>query len=220
MKNISILMFVFLSLTTLYSCKKDPCDGKVCLNGGVCVDGTCLCSNGYSGPNCATPPTPPDPCLNVTCLNGGYCSNGQCVCPQGYTGSNCSVQVTPTQMRITKIEVIRFPATNGGAGWDLTSGPDIYPLINLNGTTIWDSPNYTENANPNSVYTFTPNPAIAISPVNQYSIILYDYDDLDADDFMGGINFVPYSSTGGFPTTRVVDAGGSVAFRLTFSYSW
>jgi len=162
-----------------------------------------------------------DPCDSTVCHNGGYCANGQCVCPQGYTGADCSQQVTPTQMRITKIEVTRFPATDGGAGWDLTSGPDIYPTLSLGSSTIWSSPTYYQNANPSNVYEFIPNPAIVLnSPISQYTIRLYDYDDLDADDFMGGINFTPYNSTGGFPSVRTIDAGGSVAFKLTYTYSW
>ena len=40
------------------------------------------------------------------------------------------------------------------------------------------------------------------------------------DDLMGGILFYPYSSTGGFPTTRTLDAGGDVAFELTYIYVW
>lgn len=34
------------------ACKSDPCDDTNCLNDGICVDGTCECPDGYSGPNC------------------------------------------------------------------------------------------------------------------------------------------------------------------------
>jgi PKD repeat protein len=162
-----------------------------------------------------------DPCASISCLNGGFCANGQCVCTDGYTGANCSQQVTPTQMRVTKIEVTNFPATDNGAGWDLTSGPDIYPTFELGTTVLWESPNYNENANPSLDYEFVPSPAIVInSPNSEYIIRLYDYDSIDADDFMGGISFIPYNSNNGFPTTRTLDAGGGVTFKLTVSYSW
>jgi hypothetical protein len=217
MKNLISLMLIAFALTTMNSCAKDGCKEINCLNGGVCIDGTCSCPTGYSGVNCENF----NPCVNVTCLNGGYCANGQCVCPQGYTGSNCSQQVTPTQMRITKIEVTRFPATDGGAGWDLTSGPDIYTTFALGSSTIWNSPIFYQNANPGTIYEFVPNPAIVInSPISQYTIRLFDYDDLDPDDFMGGINFTPYNSAAGFPSVATIDAGGAVAFRLTYTYSW
>lgn len=35
----------------LVSCE-DPCTSTVCLNGGVCSDGDCLCPEGFSGEEC------------------------------------------------------------------------------------------------------------------------------------------------------------------------
>ena len=154
-------------------------------------------------------------------MNGGYCANGQCVCPEGYTGANCSQQLTPEIIRINKIEVTRFPATDGGAGWDLTSGADIFPYLTVGSQTVWTSSNYFSNANPNLTYSFTPTPAIELTnPLSQHTITLYDYDDLDADDFMGGIYFTPYHSSNGFPDVLILDAGGGVAFKLHVTYSW
>lgn len=204
----------------LSSCKKDdPCEDKVCLNGGACVDGTCVCANGYTGADCSTPP---NACLGVTCLNGGYCANGTCVCAQGYTGSDCSQQITPSAIRINSITVTSFPATDGGAGWDLTSGPDIFPELRLGSTLIWDAPTFYQNADPGQDYIFTPNPTFNLtSPTSQYTINLLDYDDLDADDWMGGVNFTPYSSSNDFPTTiTLAPPGGAVTFTLDVSYIW
>jgi hypothetical protein len=165
----------------------------------------------------------PDPCAGITCLNGGTCANGQCVCTQGYTGANCSQQVTPTKITITKIQVTKFPATEvGGAGWDLTSGPDIRPRI-LKGTTeIWYSPTYYTDANPSLVYDFTPSPNIDLtSPTDQYTIELFDFDSPDTDDWMGGLYFIPYSNNNNFPAVITIDATGSgVAFKLYVTYTW
>ena len=52
-----ILLTALLTLgafaTIIYSsCKKDPCSGVNCLNGGSCSGGTCSCPSGYSGVNC------------------------------------------------------------------------------------------------------------------------------------------------------------------------
>jgi hypothetical protein len=214
---LSACMFLF------NGCKKDdPCEDKVCFNGGACVDGTCVCANGYSGANCETAPAAPDACAGITCLNGGNCANGVCVCSQGYTGADCSQQLTPTGIRINSIKVTSFPATDGGAGWDLTSGPDIFPKLTLGTTTIWESPTYNQNADPSIDYTFTPNPTFNLtSPTSQYTLTLYDYDDLDANDWMGGVNFTPYNSSNGFPTTIVLAPSGSaVSFSLNVSYIW
>ncbi len=40
--------FIFLS-----ACKNDVCEGITCLNGGTCVNGDCVCEEGYEGPSCA-----------------------------------------------------------------------------------------------------------------------------------------------------------------------
>ncbi|MBX3238813.1 MAG: hypothetical protein KIT80_08535 [Chitinophagaceae bacterium] len=127
-------------------------------------------------------------------------------------------------MKVTKVELTRFPATdNNGAGWDPTSGPDIYLKLFKGEAQIWKSSNtYNyQNATPSNVYSFDVTPAVDFAdPVDEYSIILYDYDDFDADDFMGGIIFTPYSKSGKFPSVITLDAGGTVAFKLHVSYVW
>jgi len=92
----------------------------------------------------------------------------------------------------------------------------------LNGTEIWASPTYDQNADPAQDYTFTPIPVIDLnSPFSQYTLTLYDYDDLDADDRMGGINFTPYNGTNGFPATIILAPGGAdVTFSLNVTYIW
>lgn len=62
-------LFIALSSISLFfaaGCKKvtsdpipyDPCKHSNCLNGGVCVDGTCSCPVGYTGVDCGTQVTP------------------------------------------------------------------------------------------------------------------------------------------------------------------
>lgn len=46
-------------------CRTDECEYKSCFNGGVCIEGTCLCQNGYSGEDCRT-------------KSGYTCTNGTC----------------------------------------------------------------------------------------------------------------------------------------------
>ena len=46
-------MFVFGSLAVISACNnQDACEDVNCLNGGVCVEGDCICPDGFSGPNC------------------------------------------------------------------------------------------------------------------------------------------------------------------------
>ena len=48
----------FLLLCLLFgwlaACQEDPCEGVECQNGGTCIEGSCECAQGYSGPNCET----------------------------------------------------------------------------------------------------------------------------------------------------------------------
>ena len=46
----NFMMLLSLSLV-FYSCTK-PCDDTNCFNNGVCVDGDCLCPDGFYGVNC------------------------------------------------------------------------------------------------------------------------------------------------------------------------
>lgn len=165
-----------------------------------------------------------DPCDKTVCLNGGHCANGECVCPEGYGGADCSQPITPKKIKISRIEVTKFPATdNNGAGWDPTSGADIYLQLLKGDASIWKSSatyNY-QNATSSQVYAFDTTPSVDLTDAeDQYTIILYDYDDFDADDFIGGIIFTPYSKAKGFPSVLTLDAGGTVAFKLHVSYTW
>ena len=83
MKKIIFLVSFSILLMFLASC--DPCKDTKCQNGGICDNGTCDCSPGYSGTQCQNY----NPCHNVICQNGGTCVNGNCNCPTGYYGSNC-----------------------------------------------------------------------------------------------------------------------------------
>lgn len=163
----------------------------------------------------------PDPCEGVTCLNGGTCVNGQCDCPEGYSGPDCGNQVTPSKIRITNIKLTKFPATDNGAGWDLTSGPDIYVTMEYSGSTIYDHPYFYQNADPSQDYDFQPNINLNMdNPTDNYVIRLYDFDDFDADDYMGGIQFVPYQDGNNFLNKILLNAGGDVAFELSVTYTW
>ncbi len=52
LKLVSVLIVVFSMAILLESCKKDPCESLVCLNDGVCIDGACECSDGFTGTDC------------------------------------------------------------------------------------------------------------------------------------------------------------------------
>ncbi|XP_018574078.1 fibrillin-2-like [Anoplophora glabripennis] len=60
-----------------------PCRA-ICMNGGSCVDGKCVCEAGYTGEFCTEPI-----CLDP-CKNGGRCIGpDRCACVYGFSGNHC-----------------------------------------------------------------------------------------------------------------------------------
>ncbi len=84
LRTFTILVVLF-SMTIVQSCRKSPCEVANC--NGACVNGTCICEDGYTGPDCSIPP---DLCLNLNC-NNGACLLGACICDDGYDGTDCSI---------------------------------------------------------------------------------------------------------------------------------
>jgi hypothetical protein len=52
--NCRVLASAFLLSTVAFlgGCKKDPCKNVTCLNGGSCMDGSCICPAGFEDFNC------------------------------------------------------------------------------------------------------------------------------------------------------------------------
>uniref|UniRef100_A0A4W4FPV2 EGF-like domain-containing protein n=1 Tax=Electrophorus electricus TaxID=8005 RepID=A0A4W4FPV2_ELEEL len=82
----------------------DPCEGKPCLNGGVCspMEGaeerqpslwnyTCICSPAFTGHNCEffADPCASDPCLHGNCSREIKGDGFVCECMEGYGGVRC-----------------------------------------------------------------------------------------------------------------------------------
>ena len=49
-----LMIFCAVMAISLTSCKFDACEDVVCLNGGICDSGDCLCEPGFEGHNCET----------------------------------------------------------------------------------------------------------------------------------------------------------------------
>lgn len=80
---LSMIMLYVLCSLIVTSCN-ESCD---CMNGGICVDGTCHCEEGFTGPRCQ------ERTCDKPCKNGGECVDGTCKCPEGYTGPDCSTPI-------------------------------------------------------------------------------------------------------------------------------
>lgn len=162
-----------------------------------------------------------DPCEGIICENGGSCFNGVCECTDSYEGAACQNEKIPASITITSITVTRMPSNNGGLNWDVLNGPDliIFFYKQSNDGTILDRTSVIENADTNQSYTFSNLSFKATTPDERYVIRLFDSDG-NADDFMGGVNFVPYKSNQGFPTGYILDADDNVAFDVEISYEF
>lgn len=60
-----------------------------CNNHGKCIDGKCVCDEGWTNYDCSI-----SLCLNF-CSDHGKCSNGKCICDEGYSGEDCSIISCP-----------------------------------------------------------------------------------------------------------------------------
>jgi hypothetical protein len=160
----------------------------------------------------------------IALLTISSCSkdNPSKTCPEHFSGSNCDQQEEPSAISITRIDVIKYPASNSGSNWDLdASGPDIFPVLEQNGITLFNSPTYVDDpTNPNGIYTFTPTSAITISLASQYTLKLYDYDNGISPDYMGGVIITPYSATGGYPDVKEWVGSNGISYKVYYSYSF
>ncbi|XP_073707213.1 delta and Notch-like epidermal growth factor-related receptor [Garra rufa] len=89
----------------------DPCEGRPCLNGGVCSRVgemeesqstqmqtdfwayTCICGQGFTGQNCEffADPCASSPCLHGNCSQDSEGDGFACECSEGYSGLRCDL---------------------------------------------------------------------------------------------------------------------------------
>uniref|UniRef100_A0A8C1AGZ8 Delta/notch-like EGF repeat containing n=1 Tax=Cyprinus carpio carpio TaxID=630221 RepID=A0A8C1AGZ8_CYPCA len=80
------------------SAPPDPCEGRPCLNGGVCSQTdfwayTCICGQGFTGQNCEffADPCTSSPCLHGNCSQDSEGDGFACECSEGYSGVRCDL---------------------------------------------------------------------------------------------------------------------------------
>eukprot|EP00188_Purpureofilum_apyrenoidigerum_P002428 Plantae.Rhodophyta-Purpureofilum_apyrenoidigerum.ctg25045.p1 GENE.Plantae.Rhodophyta-Purpureofilum_apyrenoidigerum.ctg25045~~Plantae.Rhodophyta-Purpureofilum_apyrenoidigerum.ctg25045.p1 ORF type:complete len:191 (+),score=7.46 Plantae.Rhodophyta-Purpureofilum_apyrenoidigerum.ctg25045:348-920(+) len=161
-----------------------------------------------------------DTCANIICYNDGPCWAGTCVCMPGWEGADCTIQRDPLEIRITRIRITRFPATNNGVPWDAGDDADIYLEItdqNQNTVYINTEADVINNADPNRIHTFVVDEVF--TDVNQsYSVRLYDKDS-GMDEFIDGMLVLIYDDANRFPETLIFDRGTGFAFEMDVSYT-
>ena len=140
MKSIKLLsvLALFLTVALFQSCEDDPCEGVTCLNDGICLDGTCDCSTGYSGADCGTH------CSEaligtweVTSGQTGFCDFATYQFAKGSTDTEIVVSITATDGTtvVTGTGTLAFDCTTMNYSLPSISTTG---AITFNGTTLTD----------------------------------------------------------------------------------
>ena len=169
-----------------------------------------------------------NPCKKVTCENGGICIDRNCVCKPGFDDIDCSFKIIPKLIRVTKIDVLKFPLKDSnGFVWDAGNTADIFPAIRSfsGGPFIWNDPLiHLTNADNTTEYSFDIIPSLEFTDliyVNTIEIDLYDNDGAN-NTLMGNSTQDIYSSGAHeFPESLVtVHNSTGYQFRVHFEYEW
>lgn len=129
---------------------------------------------------------------------------------------------TPVSATVNSITVTQFPMVDAlGDGWDLTTNPDIYTTMGT-GTTItsslYSSPTFFADAASPSTYAFSGGFPIQLAMSSTYNVGVWDLDDLDADDVIGGLSFTPLTAYTANPSNNIQLTSGS--FAITVNVTW
>lgn len=159
-----------------------------------------------------------------TYLNGGVYTVKLTVIGAG--GSNSTTKTVnilnkPTTCSITNIKITAMPFVDASSvSWDLSSGPDVFfKIADVNNSILLDGKSsrftdITQDSLPISWDLTTP---FSISPLNTDRIILvFDYDTLDPDDYIGYV-FLNPSTYSNYPTSINLSKGG---INITLTVTW
>ncbi len=133
--------------------------------------------------------------------------DGTCECPPGYKGTQCEIEVKPSKIKITKVEITKWPYyDSNGDVWDPDdmTGPDLYIRITFGKKEIYKYNKQFWDAKINQTYTFNlkSNPVeLTDNLESKYKIQLWDYEEYNNDDFMAELEFIPYQAGKNFPAT-------------------
>ena len=179
----------------MVSCKKEepfnPCKDVSCPANQHCLNGSCVCDNGFIGEDCLT----------------------VLIVPVKIKINQVSVTRFPaTKENSNSWDVI---GVNGTPDIYVSMGRGANDTV-FRTEVKWDEMNtqvHTWDLTSSNIYVS--------DPLSKFTIELYDRDIFNAtDDLMGSINFNLYARNNEFPAEVVVDNGGGVAFVLYVEYVW
>jgi PKD repeat protein len=116
----------------------------------------------------------------------------------------------PTRLKINYLTLTNFPSTdNNGSSWDFNSGPEIYAFLTDDaGNDFGKTSYYVDVLKSNLPLKFQDFTTTINNLDYKFIIEFNDYDDLDADDWMGGYYFTP---------SNFIPSSGSLPTKLNFS---
>lgn len=137
---------------------------------------------------------------------------------------NRTISITPGRVSIEGISIEAIPFTDSyGAGWDLSSGPDVYPdIVNASSIVIYESPTYFPDVSPSSLpLSWSLNTNIT-DWAAYYYVRVWDYDDVSENDYIGATNGFRINDiiTGGSYASEFTKTNSSGTIRIAISLGW
>lgn len=142
---------------------------------------------------------------------------------------NVIVKNAPTKLKINKLNILKLPFTDDkGNSWDNSNGADVYFKIastNLT-TTVFQTTtinNLTLNMIPGSMGSTYGFPHTLSLLDYKYSLVFYDEDTIDADDFIGGyyLTIKDYMPTDGSSYPSIISYGtSSSTIQIQLEVEW
>lgn len=108
-KTVNNISWALLISIFIVGCNKKPCDDILCLNNGECVDGTCICPDGFSGDRCEI------------ILSTFGCANTDAQITSGVAGTLVEPNVTLTEGALVSVSPANFSSINGNYNLTITA---------------------------------------------------------------------------------------------------
>ena len=167
-----------------------------------------------------------DHCKGTICLNGSTCVKGVCECPIGYIGEDCGTKANPKHMIVEHMELELYPTSPPPPAFPYDSDgvgrPDVYVILYPSGLPYtepsFQTP-YTPDSEGTQVYdsNFGMPWAVYTEFSTSWNLGLMDEDLVDADDFMGSVQFNPIDYA---PLTSFVLQDTLLGIKMNMTVSW
>lgn len=155
--------------------------------------------------------------INLTATN----NNGQ----TNKMTKSIVISAKPTKIQVNSLVLTTYPEVNSsGSSWDISSGPDIYfNLTDDAGNDFGKTGVFSDVLKSELPLTFKDFTTTINNLDYRFIIEMHDYDDFDADDYMGGYYFTPSDwapSSGTNYPTQLKFYNASLGIGFTLNVTW